>query len=1129
METKGVWGVTNAELEAAVAAVDASAFLVPARIVRRVLRHDRSLTESGLRLPHRKTYFISRESLLACVEPEELGLDSAEKIPPTAILLARPEPEQLSAITRPRVLVKYWRLLFHARVHVEMEKLVAAGTLDTTAVQQRVVAIGRLEFEEVHAVLKQENLLLPPVDDVSTYIEFVAVYWELKFFAPRLLPDYFPSIRDWSAVEALVERDFAGKQWFEATRLPGSPEPHEQTVEDEEALTERRADPTATNPRKQSDRLYCRLMNLADRARVGGNDVRSALMRWWAALRIGPKLARAAREQGREDLRHLAQRLAEAVDIPQGDRKTWADALEELLPVAARGIWTQESRFLYDLQKACLDHERGVFQLDVMGWLKSFGKRPLKQALPNQRVVLLSKHLRTAAKRLPSLHIGALRRDAIGEMLHKLVEQAELDVRAALRPKLVAGIDEVGLTSRNRPEAVARKKLVEELLDRVVKRGFFNMGDLRDAIARNNLKLRDVEEPREFWTGDEALRADTAFAAKLEGVYRRGEVYRRVPQWLSSVAFGTVLGRLLTKYVAVPFGGAYMMMAFIQHHLPERWIEEDHVELRSVPIVGLLGCVVIMLYSPTFRAGCWDVVRALSGLFSDLFIRWPKRLLQTELMRQFMQTSAYRALQQFVFKPLATTIVLGLLLMALRFRAIGWQGWLSVFVVANLLVNSKWGRAVDEWLSDLGHRSWHQLRMRIFTTVVHAVMEFFHEALESMERALYAVDEFLRFRTGESRPATAFKAATGFVWYFINYVVRFCVTLLVEPQINPIKHFPVVTVSHKIILPLAAPPLSGGFSILGAQFGWLFDMSVESANWLAVSIVWLIPGIFGYVAWELRNNWFLYDANRSPNLKPVVVGDHGETTIRLLRSGFHSGTIPKTFAKLRRADRKALAVGSWDDSRKYRDRLHDVAEEVEHFIEREFCEILAQSSRAAELRLHLDDLAMGINHLRISLSGDEVYAERLVITVQDKSGWMIAKMDLPAWYERLSVEQARTLMTAVSGLYKMCGVDFVHEQIEASFAPDVPRYDFNERGLLVWADDQSDAPVQYDLRRNSEQSQLVSPTVPCSLPTLDRQRLFFAAAPIRWAQWVDFWDRESRNLDEGTVTHDLDRPWGSMR
>jgi len=1140
METQGVWGVSNAELESAVAAVDRTALLVPPRIVRRVLRHDRHISESGLRLPHRKTFFVKRESLIAIVDPPELGLHSVDEVPEMAILLARPEPEQLTATTRPRVLLKYWRLLFHARVHVEFESLIAAERLTPTHVRRRIAEIGRSEFEDIRTMLKQENLLLPPVDETSIYIEFAAVYLELKYFAPRLLSDYFPAIRDWAKIDALLAADFDGHHWFEATRLPGAPEPHEQTIEDEEEITVRRIDPAATNPRKQSERLYCRLMNLADSSRVRGNDVRSSIMRWWAALRIGPKLARTAREQGREDLQHLADRFAQAVAMPDGERSAWRELLAELLPVAARGIWTPETRFLYDLQKVCLDHERGVFQLDVVGWLRSFGRAPLKRELPNQREVLISKHLRGALHRMPSLRMTGILRDRMTSLLRAAVTRAEHELRETMRPRLEQGLDDVGLIATNRPEIVARKKLVEELLDRVVKRGFFNLGDVRDAVSRNNLKLRDITEWGELWTGDEALRADATLGRRLDGVYRRGELYRRIPQWLSSAAFGTKAGRFLTKYAVVPFGGAYFALMFAEHsvhtynehvlgikHDPKDPAQSLH--FVNVYSMGLLGLFVIMLYSPNFRAGCGEILRATGRLFVDLFFAWPKMLLQSDLVRQFMRTPLYRALQQYFFKPLVSTLVLALLLSVAQLKVLTWLELGGVFLVANLLVNSKWGRAVDEWLTDLAHRSWHQLRLRVFTTVLHAVMEFFHEALEAMERVLYAVDEWLRFRTGESKVATAGKAVLAFFWFFINYFVRFAVTLLIEPQINPIKHFPVVTVSHKIILPLALTnSASSTPSPLGSLLIWIFHLDIPTANFVAGSVVWLIPGMFGYVAWELRSNWSLYEANRSPVLKPVVVGDHGESCVRLLRSGFHSGTVPKTFGKLRRADRKAQALGAWDAPRKYRGRLEEVRESVERFVERDLVELLKMSAHCGPLELKFDKVTMGITHLRIALSGHAEYAEPLVISLQEKAGWMIARMETPPWYDRLSVEQNRTLTVAVMGFYKMCGVDFVVEQIEKCFVPELPRYDFNERGLVVWTDPDGEPEATYDLRRRDDGSQLVSPSVPCAMPTLDRQRLFFASAPIRWTQWVELWDRDEADSSaagaaidtEGSTTSD---------
>ncbi len=49
------------------------------------------------------------------------------------------------------------------------------------------------------------------------------------------------------------------------------------------------------------------------------------------------------------------------------------------------------------------------------------------------------------------------------------------------------------------------------------------------------------------------------------------------------------------------------------------------------------------------------------------------------------------------------------------------------------------------------------------------------------------------------------KAGLGLFWFFVAYVLRFAVNVLIEPQINPIKHFPVVTVSHKLLLPFYDP------------------------------------------------------------------------------------------------------------------------------------------------------------------------------------------------------------------------------------------------------------------------------------------------------------------------------------
>src|SRR5258707_15273574 len=91
-------------------------------------------------------------------------------------------------------------------------------------------------------------------------------------------------------------------------------------------------------------------------------------------------------------------------------------------------------------------------------------------------------------------------------------------------------------------------------------------------------------------------------------------------------------------------------------------------------------------------------------------------------------------------------------------------------------------------------------------------------------------------------------------------------------------------------------------------------------------VIIFLPGLAGFLVWELKENWKLYQSNRSPRLHPVVIGHHGETMLRLMKPGFHSGTLPKLFAKIRQAERQAQRTGEWAASRKYRATLHHVEE-----------------------------------------------------------------------------------------------------------------------------------------------------------------------------------------------------------
>ena len=130
------------------------------------------------------------------------------------------------------------------------------------------------------------------------------------------------------------------------------------------------------------------------------------------------------------------------------------------------------------------------------------------------------------------------------------------------------------------------------------------------------------------------------------------------------------------------------------------------------------------------------------------------------------------------------------------------------------------------------------------------------------------------------------------------------------------------------------------------------------ANAIVAPTVLLIPGVFGFIAWELKENFKLYRASRGKALPEAVIGAHGETMTALLVPGFHSGTLPKLFARLRHAARREdeaehAARGQAPRKRAKgegaRGRFREGGAELEgalrHFVEREMLCLFAVDPR----------------------------------------------------------------------------------------------------------------------------------------------------------------------------------------
>jgi hypothetical protein len=459
--------------------------------------------------------------------------------------------------------------------------------------------------------------------------------------------------------------------------------------------------------------------------------------------------------------------------------------------------------------------------------------------------------------------------------------------------------------------------------------------------------------------------------------------------------------------------------------------------------------------------------------------------------------------QHYVVKPGAVAAAIAAILWLARRQALTIEIAAGVaFAVATICLNTRLGQRISETATDWYMRGWQYLWLELVPGLIRWVLEAFKRGVEGIERLLYTVDEWLRFRSGDSRLSLIVKPALGIVWFVITYAIRVLLNLFVEPTFNPIKHFPTVTVAAKMITPMlllnhkhmvvAIAPLTGF---------WL-------GNAVVVLVEGLLPGLAGFLVWEFKENWKLYAANRSPVLRPLLIGHHGETMLRFLKPGFHSGTIPRLYAKMRRASRYAQKTGDWRAFRKYREGLHHVNETLHRFLEREFLILIEQSRCWQAPEVTVDLVRLSSNRIRLELGCAGLSDQDLVVTFEERSGWLMAGIAQSGWLAKLKNEQRRVLVNALTGLYKLAGVHLIHEQIRATFGPNVA-YDATDNGLVIWPSDTFAARATYDLTLGPVLTpRITNGAFARELPTVPISPFVFAKAPVTWAQWVETWEKD---------------------
>lgn len=1123
------------QLREVVRSIESRALLVSPRVLRRMLVRLLDLDRTVLSVvPHALGCSCPRETLCQYVDEDELELEPDQLLPAQVILLPRPTVDELRGQAPEQLLLQYWRRLFHVSIHEHLEPRFAPEILSEETLRERIDALGRSGFDEIRQALVQEQYLAPESGDRATLLEFLSVYFELRHFCPGLLKTFFPSIRDWDAVERLARAELESEPIFARTRPPGAANP---TLRHDDRFDE-------------THDYFWRLIKQADQARHAKDTVRAAVLHT-KALRIAPsEMTAETRSRLQEDLRDFAQRLKDAFRLGGDQCFTWQEILPSLLEKVDHGEPEYELRLLEGLQRACVDHERRLYELNVVDWAVSLGRRPIQRPLSRVQLLRLGKHLRQASQRLPQLRLSLGEREKLRELLDGMLQQTESRSRERFRPILEAAFRDVGMNASNAPERVALRKMIEELLDRIVHDGFLTFSHLRDAVSRNQLKMPDLQHAREFRRGDALARLDRTLKALMDGVYHPGEFYLRGMERVGSLAFGTQSGRFVCRNVLLPFGGSFLFLTVLEHllhffpglkhiHLAPsincwflggawlayrcseqfrtrvtKWIDHSARWWSSRvwrPLVGLWDQVDLQEWQKSWAFSfAWWYVLAPLLIFQPLWWACPydwKGSLAASLVGDVgppsagMETAPIPLTAPTAAHPLPTTAAPIAAAETLQASSRGLvRLWLAGFAGVLLLVNSRFGYACGEALAEGLQHLFFWLGEDVLRQASRAVTGFFKQVWAGLESLLYAVHDWLRATSDDDWVSYSLRLICGVLWAPFDYLIRFFFVVVIEPNFNPIKLI-ISFIIAKMMVPLAPEMtihiIEGLTPLCGRAL---------AATTAGGVIFWVIPGAGAFLVWEIQENWRLFRANRPPNLEPVAVGHHGETILELLRPGFHSGTIPRLFQHLRSAEKEAYAKGQWRAARTRRAELEVVSHAVAVFIEREFLALLAQCPAWPAARAALGEIRLTARSIQIELLLKNSRSESVWIRFDECSGWLVGRLASVGWLGELEPSQRTAFFNALLGMFQLAGVHFVPEQLEAAIPDPWRRWELAGGELLAWETERA-GPKRYPLHpRWARAAAEIRAAAGLAGRSWELDQAMFSRVPLGWQEWTACWE-----------------------
>ena len=643
-----------------------------------------------------------------------------------------------------------------------------------------------------------------------------------------------------------------------------------------------------------------------------------------------------------ERRRATAQSLADALAVAGRLSGATADGLGESIRRLARepdsGRPTAMA-MLRHLERILVAGQSAYYRIDLRAWASTGRAR---QILPFQGTLKGLRSLDSARRLLEDLSWRVADLDRLAAPIAAIAERLGERLEQQIGPRLLDALASAGFVpqgssdTRVGPHAdrIALRRLADSLVEIVRQRWHLRFSDVRDLLARDTLRLPDASL-QEILRGDRLTRFDRAAALALPGVYRRGEIYIKGLQRLGAPLFGTPNGRLVLRLALGPWLAAYLGLIGMGLVLGLFIPGPGHPQLATPATVltltaGLSLAAGTRLGRRTVR-GLWHAVAGpvrflLGPRLGQLLGQLSRRLLQWEPVAWLLDRPLVRGMWDRVLAPLATGLVPLIPAVAILWifapEETGGALWVALlalaFALGTLLRDTPGGRL---WLDDLAtgwHRFWVRLRHEGLADLVAAVMDFFKSQTRRLTEALERIRSLLDRRLDESLPGALLKTLASPVWGALEAIIQFYAVVLIEPQTNPIKHFPVVTLGHKLMLPFL-PALSGTLATLLSPV-----LPTAVALPTIALTVFLLPGLFGFLFWELKENRKLYAANRGVGVPLAHLGPHGETPRELMGRGFHGGTLPKAFDRLRQCLERQVRERS-PDPRGLRRAARDLA------------------------------------------------------------------------------------------------------------------------------------------------------------------------------------------------------------